>query len=74
MSYQSDETKAFAFVDEDLARLPIFCEQLPEIVICDVVGQVANEQTTPLSVRLLTRFQQHGQCCPKLLLIGNIVN
>lgn len=62
MSYQSDETKAFAFVDEDLAGLPIFGEQPFEIFLCDVVGQVTNEQTTPLCVSLLTGFQQHGQC------------
>lgn len=33
MSYQSDESKAFAFVDEDLAGLTIFCEQLLEIFL-----------------------------------------
>ncbi len=67
MSYQSYETKAFAFVDEDLAGLPIFCEQLLEIFLCDVVGQVADEQATPLCVGLLAGLQQHGQRCPELL-------
>lgn len=71
-SYQSDETKAFAFVDEDLARLPIFCKQLSEIFISDVIGQVADEETTPLGVGLLTGFQQHGQCGSELLLVDSI--
>ncbi len=69
MTYQSDETKAFAFVDEDLAGLSILCEQLLEIFLCDVVGQVTDKQATPLCVRFLTGLQQHGQCCPELLLI-----
>lgn len=74
MSYQSDETKAFAFVDKDLARLSVFCEQSLEILLCDVVGQVSNEQTTPLCVRLLTGFQQHGERCPKRLSIDQRCN
>lgn len=68
MSYQSDEAKAFAFVDEDLAGLSIFCKQPPEIVLCDVVGQIANEQATPLCVRFLTGFQEHRECCFEFLL------
>lgn len=70
-SYQSDEAKAFAFVDEDLAGLPIFYEQPPEIILCDVVGQIANEQAAPLCVCFLTRFQEHGECCFKFLMIDN---
>lgn len=71
MSYQSDETKAFSFVDKDLAGLSIFCKQPLELILCDVAGQVTDEQTTPLCVCLLTGFQQHGQRCLKALLIGN---
>lgn len=63
MAYQSDETKAFDFVDEDLAGLSIFGKQLLEIVLCDVVGQVTDKQATALRVRLLTGFQQHGERC-----------
>lgn len=59
--YQSDETKAFPLVDKDLSGLPIFCKHLPEIVLCDVVGQVTNKQAAPLCVGLLTWLQQHGQ-------------
>lgn len=74
MPYQSNETKTFAFVDEDFARLPIFFKQLLESFLCDVIGQVADKEATPLRVPLLTRFQQHGQCCPKFLLDDNIVH
>lgn len=74
VSYQTNETKAFAFVDENLAGLPIFAKQSLEVVLCDVVGQVADEQATPLSVGLLARFQQHRQRCLKLLLNDNIVS
>lgn len=70
-SYQSDEAKAFAFVDEDLTGLSIFCKQPPEIILCDVVGQIANKQAAPLCVRFLTRFQEHRQCCSKFLMIDN---
>lgn len=59
--YQSDETKAFPLVDKDLSGLPIFCKHPPEIVLCDVVGQVTNKQAAPLCVGLLTWLQQHGQ-------------
>lgn len=69
MSYQSDETKAFVFVDEDLAGLSIFSEQSLEIFLCNVVGQISNEQAASLGVCLLTGFQQHGQRCLKLLSI-----
>lgn len=61
MSYQSDETKAFALVDEDLAGFSIFGEKLLEILLGDVVGQVSDEQTTPLGVSLLAGFQKHGE-------------
>lgn len=57
LPYQSNETKTFPFVDEDFARLPIFFEQLLESFLCDVIGQVANEEPTSLCVPLLTRFQ-----------------
>lgn len=71
MSYQSDEAKAFAFVDEDFTGLSIFCEELPEVFLCDVVGQISNEQAASLCVCFLTRFQEHGQCCLKFLLIDS---
>lgn len=67
MSYQSNETEALSFVDEDLAWFAIFCKQLLEIILRYIIGQVANEQTTPLSVCLLPRFQQHRQRCPEFL-------
>lgn len=74
VSYQTNETKAFAFVDENLAGFTIFAKQPLEVVLCDVVGQVADEQATALSVGLLARFQQHGQRRLKLLLNGRIVS
>lgn len=67
MSYQSNEAKALSFVDEDLTGFAIFCKQLLEIILRYVIGQVADEQTTPLSVCLLAGFQQHRQRCPELL-------
>lgn len=65
--YQSDESKAFSFVDEDLRWLSIFCKHLPENFLCDVTRQVTNKQTAPLSVGLLSRLQQHGQRSCKTL-------
>lgn len=60
--YQSNEAKAFALVDEDLAGFSIFRKQLPEVFLRDIVGQVPNKQAAPLRVRLFPRFQEHRQC------------
>lgn len=64
-SYQSDETKSFAFVDEDLTRLPILDKKILELLFCDVTWQITDEQTAALCVLFLTGFQQHGQSCLK---------
>lgn len=36
-SYQSDKSKTFALIDENLTGLPILCEQFPEFRFSDVV-------------------------------------